>query len=151
MWVMTNHDSKPEFQGARQRGGDAQQRVGSRGTATAPMLRKQTGWNVRRRNLKPPALAIPTAGVAFPPEWMVLRASGNLPGNKTASHPMSKSSSPYTGENKPRRNADWGLWWRSFSARCRWLDPSRSKSVSRAILEPILEPKNGIAAKKFGF
>ena len=74
---MTNHHAKPEFQGARQRGGDAQLRVGGRGTATTPMLRKQA----RAKNTR-------TAGVALPPEWMVLRASGDLPGNKTASHPM---------------------------------------------------------------
>ena len=64
---------------------------------------------------------------------MVLRASGSLPGNTTASHEQvlngSISSSPYTGEAS---RGDWGLWWRSFSARCRWLDPSNSKFVGNA-------------------
>ena len=47
-----------------------------------------------------------------------------------------------TVENKPRRkninDSDWGLRRRSFSARCRWLEPSRSKSVSHPTLQTLV-------------
>ena len=54
---------------------------------------------------------------------------------------VTKDPQKYSGKQatkKKKNDSDWGLRRRSFSARCRWLEPSRSKSVSHPTLQTLV-------------
>ena len=135
MWAMTNQHANPEFQGARQRGGDAQLRVRGRGTGTTPMSRKKGHGS---KTPAPQDWPFLQGGWSYAPAE-TCQATRRLPISWHHEHVIKDPQN--TEENKPRRkinDSDWGLRRRSFSAGHRWLVSSRSKSVSRATLRTLV-------------